>query len=120
MGATTPSIIFKNRATGQNLTLSAYYAGGDAAGYIVPIQGTGTASAGSPKDFVLPPGVWDLVHITGPATGKVRFHCNGQPGPIAVDMATLISMIARNITHGAFRGGTQFRYSIVVEVAMAA
>lgn len=120
MGATTPTLTLRERSTGQVKALSCYFAGADAAGYVVPVTGTGVAGAGSPKDFMLPPGVWDIVYLTGPATGVIRPHCNGEPGPIALNTASIISMVARNNTHGSIRGGTNFRYSLVVEIAMAA
>ena len=119
MGATTPYITSRNTA-GQLVTVSGYCAGGDAAGYIWPVSLSGVASAGSPQDFVLPDGVWTMVYCTGPATGKTRLWCNGAPGPIAFDHASVISMVASGNTYGRFRGGSQFRYSLVVESALAA
>lgn len=120
MGATTPYMMLRERRSGQTQTLGLYYAGGDTAGYVVPTTPVGAAGASSPKDFTLPEGVWDITYITGPSTGKIRFYCNGQPGPIALDMASVIAMVSRPVTHGAMVGGTKFRYSIIVEATMAA
>jgi hypothetical protein len=120
MGATTPYITFKNVQNGQIYTLSGYLAGADPVGYIWPVSGAAVATAGSPTDFVLPDGVWTIQHITGPATGKTRLWANGQPGPIAVDHASILAMAASGNTYGRFRGGSAFRYSLVVESPLAA
>ena len=120
MGATTPYITFVNVQNGQIYTLSGYLAGSDAAGYIWPVSGAAVATAGSPTDFVLPDGVWAIRHITGPATGKTRLWCNGAPGPIAVDHASILAMVASGNTYGRFRGGSAYRYSLVVESPLAA
>jgi len=90
MAATTPYCTFKNLETGQTVTLGLYYAGADTVGYIVPCSMSGVASANSPKDFKLPSGVWTIQYISGPASGKIRLWCNGAPGPIALDMASVI------------------------------
>jgi hypothetical protein len=97
-----------------------YCAGGDLAGVNIPVQSQGTATAGSPQTFNLPPGAWTIQDITGPATGRIRLWCNGQPGPTAVDLAALIAMRAAGNTYGAFAGGNQFGYSLVVDSALAA
>lgn len=120
-GPYTPVIIFRNRNTGQRLTLNLYFAGSDAAGYVVPSNWGQAAGAGSPKDFVLPDGIWDIEHQTGPATGKLRVWVNGQPSPVAYDMATVISMVTRaGMAFGAIRGGTQYRHQLVVDSVCAA
>lgn len=119
MGATTPYMTLRNRQ-GQTITVNLYYAGGDAAGYIVPCSMSGVASSGSPQDFVLPDGEWTIQYITGPATGKIRLWANGSPGPIALDMATVIAAVASGNTYGKINGGSRFRFSIIVEAAMAA
>lgn len=120
MAATTPYCTFKNVETGQTVTLGLYYAGADAVGYIVPCSFSGVASANSPKDFKLPSGIWTIQYISGPATGKIRLWCNGAPGPVALDMQSVIAMAASGVTYGRFRGGSQFAYMFVVESAMAA
>lgn len=119
MGATTPYAILKS-TSGQVVSVNLYYAGGDLAGYQVPASLTGVASAANHPSFVLPEGIWAIQHITGPATGKIRLWCNSQPGPVALDMAALIAMVAAGNTYGAFRGGSKFQYMFVVESTMAA
>jgi len=119
MGATTPYVIFKSR-DGQVQSVNLYFAGGDAAGYQAPASQSGIATATNNPTFYLPPGIWTIQHITGPATGKTRLWCNGQPGPVALDHASVIAMAASGNTYGAFRGGSQFGYMFVVESAMAA
>jgi len=119
MGATTPYITFQS-STGQTVTYSGYCAGGDAAGYQIPISGTGVAAAGNQPSFTLPEGVWAIKHITGPATGKVRLWCNGVPGPVALDLATVIASVSAGNTYGRFAGGSKWNYMFVVEVALAA
>jgi len=119
MGATTPLMILKGRS-GATYSLSLYYAGGDAPGYIVPCTFNGVATANSPKDFVIPePCV--VKHITGPATGRITIDCNGQATPINIDMATTIAMVnVPGNTVAQLAGGANRRYSIRVTIAMAA
>lgn len=119
MGATTPYIQFKS-TSGQMVTLSAYFAGGDAAGYQVPVSGSGVAAATNNPSFQLPPGTWTIAYATGPATGKLRLWANGSPGPVALDMASVIAQAASGNTYGRFKGGSQFSFMFVVEAAMAA
>ena len=119
MGAITPAFTFVN-TNGQAVTLSGYCAGGDAAGYQIPMSASGVATAGNQPGFILPPGVWAIRHITGPATGRIRLWCNGSPGPIALDLATVIAAVASGNTYGRFMGGDKYQYMFVVEVALAA
>jgi hypothetical protein len=119
MGATTPYLHLRGRS-GQAYTLCLYYAGGDTAGYIVPSQFNGTATANSPKDFTLPePCI--IEYITGPATGQITIDVNGMPTPISINMATVISMVAMpGKNFGQLAGGAQKRYAIRVTGTMAA
>ena len=118
MGATTPMIHLRGRS-GAAYTLSAYYAGADAAGYIVPVTWNGTATASSPKDFVLPePCI--IEYMTGPATGVLTVDANGMPTPISINLATVISMVAMpGKNFGQLRGGN-VRYQFRVASSMAA
>lgn len=119
MGATTPIMILRGRS-GQQYTLGLYFAGGDAAGYIVPCTFNGVASANSPTDFTLPePCI--IEYISGPATGRLTVEVNGMPTPIQMDMATVLSMVAVSGKNFAqLGGGTQRRYRLRVTSAMAA
>jgi len=120
MGATTPTVTFES-SNGQIIAMCAYCAGGDAIGTVIPIQAQGTATANSPSSFQLPPGTWTLRYISGPATGVLRLWCNGSPGPIAYNLATVIAQVASGLrAGGAFKGGSQYNYSFVVDTALAA
>lgn len=120
MGATTPTLTWKNKQTGSVVTMSAYCAGSDAIGVSLPITAQGIAAVTSPREFTLPPGIWTLQYQTGPATGRIRLWCNGVPGPINWDLASVIAMVATGNTYGAFRGGPQFVYQLKVDYTLAA
>ena len=119
MGATTPIITLRGRS-GAVYTLGLYFAGGDAAGYIVPCTFNGVASATSPKDFTLPePCV--IEYISGPATGRLTVDVNGMPTPIQMDTAVVIAQAAKaGAVWGQLAGGTSKRYSLRVVSSMAA
>lgn len=119
MGASTPYIVFRG-VSGQTYTLNFYCAGGDAIGYIPPCQFNGTATATSPTDFVLPePCV--IEYITGPATGVLTVDVNGMPTPTAMNLATVIAMVARpNTSWAKLAGGPTRRYNLRVVTALAA
>lgn len=119
MGATTPVMMLRG-VSGQQYSLGLYYAGADAAGYIVPCTFNGVAASTSPKDFVLPePCI--IEYITGPATGRVTIDVNGMPTPIQIDMAMVISMVSvPGKNFGKLAGGANRRYVIRVISSMAA
>jgi hypothetical protein len=122
MGATVQTIQLRG-VSGAVYQLSAYFAGGDAIGYIVPTTFNGAASATSGKDFVLPEPC-RIENVTGPATGTFTIDANGMPTPININTASVIAMVARaGVTYGnlkAFNGNAAIRYSLRVTVAMAA
>jgi len=122
MAATVQTILLKG-VSGAKYQLSAYFAGADAVGYIVPTTFNGAASAASGKDFVLPEPC-QIEHITGPATGTMTIDANGMPTPINLNTAAILAMVTRaGMTYGnlkAFQNGTAIRYSLRVTVAMAA
>jgi len=118
MGATTNYMKLRNRSNGQTMSISYYCAGGDAAGYVCPVQIAGAATTGSNKVFILPPGQWDIVDVTGPATGTIRVMDNGMPSKVAIELASTIAMRGANFTHGTIPGGANL--SLQVEVALAA
>jgi len=119
MGATTPRLLLRGRS-GAIYNFGLYYAGGDAAGYVVPVMPNGVATASSPKDFVLPEPCY-IEYVTGPATGIITIDVNGTPTPINIDMATTISMIAvPGKCFGQLAGGPTRRYTIRVVSTMAA
>lgn len=119
MAATTPVMVLRG-ASGQTYSLGLYFAGNDAAGYIVPCTMNGVASAASPKDFTLPePCV--IKFVSGPATGRLTVEANGIPTPIQIDTAVVIAQAANpTAAWGQLRGGTAVRYTLKVVAAMAA
>ena len=119
MGATTPVMILRGKS-GQTYTLNLYFAGGDAAGYIVPCTFNGVAAATSPTDFTLPePCV--ITYVSGPATGTLTVDVNGMPTPIGINTAVAIAAVANpGAAYGNLAGGTSRRYRLRVQIAMAA
>lgn len=119
MGATTPIMILRGRS-GQQYTLGLYYAGNDAAGYIVPCTFNGVAASTSPTDFTLPEPCY-IEYVSGPATGRITVDVNGMPTPLQIDMASTIAMVAQSGKNfGQLAGGTARRYRLRVIATMAA
>lgn len=119
MGATTPDMILRGAKSGNRYSLSCYFAGSDAAGYVVPCRFNGTAGSGSPTTFrVNEPCV--IEHMNGPATGRLTVEVNGLPTPIGLNLATVISMAGRaGMSHGNLAGGPNREYRLLVTTAMA-
>lgn len=119
MAATTPILTLRGRS-GAMYTLGLYFAGGDAAGYIVPCTFNGVAGTGSPKDFTIPePCV--IEYVSGPATGRLTVDMNGMPTPIQLDTAVIIAQAGKAGTNwGQLAGGTSRRYVLRVVSGMAA
>lgn len=117
MGATTPIMILRGAKTGQAYSLGLYFAGSDAAGYIVPCTYNGVASATSPTDFVVPEPCY-IEHISGPATGRLTIDADGMPSVIQIDLATVLSMVSKTGTQwGKLGGGKRYRLRVVSAMA---
>lgn len=119
MGATVQTVIIQHN-DGSTSMVSAYFAGSDAAGYIVPVLQGGAAGAGSPTEFKIPaPGF--IKYVTGPATGTLQMWVNGQPTNIFLNTAAIITKASDGAArYGNLVGGPQRSYQLRVAVAMAA
>ena len=121
MAASVQTLQIRHTNPAQGVTMvSCYFAGADAVGYIVPVLLGGAAAATSPTEFRIPAqGVIEF--ISGPATGTLQLWVNGQPTPIFLNTATIISQAAvSNKNYGLLAGGAQRAYQLRVAVAMAA
>lgn len=119
MGATTPTLVLISLDGKRTYSYSLYFAGGDAAGYRVPVSAYLAAASTSPVEFQVPEPVM-IKYLTGPATGVLRVLSNGQATPLLLNTAAVIAKASdANVTWGQLNGGNN-RYSLVVEVAMAA
>lgn len=123
MGATNPILVLQGKS-GNTYNISLYFAGGDAAGYRVPATMYLAASSSSPTEWAIPEPC-TIKYITGPATGTLRVLADGIATPLLLNTAAVIAKATDSqITWGNLAGvnaqGSKTKYTLVVEVAMAA
>jgi len=123
MGATVQNLVLQGAQSGNTYSISCYFAGADAAGYVVPVSQYLAAGATSPTEFTVPEPCF-IKYMTGPATGTLMVMADGQVTPIRIHMASVIAKAAdSNARWGNLAGsrnGSRIKYRLVVEVAMAA
>lgn len=78
MGATIGYLVGFRPAVNLPITISVYFAGGDAAGAYLPLETQGDAVATSDKTAIMPNDVIIQDFLTGPATGVISVKVDGQ------------------------------------------
>jgi hypothetical protein len=123
MGATVQTLILEGVNTKSAYSVSCYFAGADAAGYVVPVSQYLAAGAGSPTEFTIPEPC-RIKYMTGPATGTLLLLADGVITPIRLPMASILAKAADSDVRwgnlAGSRGGARIKYRLQVEVAMAA
>ncbi len=122
MGATVQNLVLQG-VSGATYSISLYFAGADAAGYVVPVSQYLAATASSEKEFTIPEPCF-IKYVTGPATGTLIIMADGVVTPIRLHMATILAKASDSSARWGnlvgVKGGIRTKYRLVVEVAMAA
>jgi len=123
MGATVQNLVLQGAKTGNTYSISCYFAGADAAGYVVPVSQYLAAGASSPSEFTIPEPCF-IKYMTGPATGTLLLMADGVVTPIRLHMASVLAKAADAAARwgnlAGSRNGARIKYRLVVETAMAA